>query len=191
MKTNESRQSRKEAESKQKITSDSSHDISKVYYWIVGILLIILIGLVIFIFTRKGDEISQGDYETQTEESQAQQEIDDVETSETTEETESETSTDSAETSVNNDAPLDKNYQVSYADGSSDRVAIKNQVMQVTGLDNNLIEWWVGNNGPGRVETTVSNSDQSEVYRVYLQYGEGNWHVTNYEILSEVPANLR
>src|SRR5699024_3720107 len=90
---------------------------------------------------------------------------------------------------VNEDAPHDTDHATDYNDGSTDRVAIKNEIMAATGLNDDLIEWWVGNEGPGRVEATVSSRDQSEIYQVYLQYGDGNWHVLNYERLSSIPNN--
>src|SRR5699024_11681482 len=46
---------------------------------------------------------------------------------------------------------------VDYNDGSNDRVQIKNEIMAATGLNDDLIEWWIGNDGPGRVEATVSD----------------------------------
>ena len=61
--------------------------------------------------------------------------------------------------------------------------------MQATGLNDNLIEWWVGNNGPGQVVANVSNAEQTEHYEVYLQYGDGSWHVTSYEELAENPGS--
>lgn len=210
MKDNESRRARKKAENNRKINDDPSSGISKAYYWAIGILFVILIGLTIFIFAQSGNNINLEDENNQTEETQEQQvgdetnETEDTAGSDDTDSTEAtgpeetseadEDTTDESEeenATVNVDAPLDEDYQVDYADGSADRLAIKNQVIQVTGLDNNLIEWWVGNNGPGQVKTTVSNRDQSEVYRVYLQFGDGSWHVTNYETLPEVPADVR
>lgn len=88
---------------------------------------------------------------------------------------------------VNEDSPHDSSHVVNFNEGSKDRVAIKNKVMAATGLDNNLIEWWVGNNGPGKVETTVSDSKKKEIYKVYLQYGDDDWNVTNYERLDKLP----
>ena len=92
-------------------------------------------------------------------------------------------------TVVDDSAPHDSNHTIDYNDGSADRVEIKNQIMAATGLGSDLTEWWVGENGPGRVEATVTNPSQTEIYRVYLQYGDGNWHVTNYERLNSNPYN--
>lgn len=92
-------------------------------------------------------------------------------------------------TVIDDSAPHDSSHAIDYNDGSADRVAIKNQIMEATGLGSDLTEWWVGENGPGRVEATVTNPSQSEIYRVYLQYGDGNWHVTSYERLNSNPYN--
>lgn len=92
-------------------------------------------------------------------------------------------------TVVDDAAPHDSDYAVNYDEGSADRIEIKNLIMAVTGLDADLIEWRVENNGPGRVQATVTNRSQTETYRVDLQYGEGNWHVTSYERLNSNPFN--
>jgi len=236
MSKNESRQERKQQENK---NESSSSGISKVYYWIIGILFIVLIGLVFFIFSQSGDDVnieddSASDSEmveespngtnetesgTETEEDtstddttdesdqtgvsdETTDETEDTAGTEDTEEdtTEEDTSTDEDDTTdedtseddstaVNEDAPLNESYAVDYSEGSADRIAIREQVMQTTGLGNDLIEWWVGNNGPGRVVATVSNGEQTEHYEVYLQYGDGSWHVTSYEQLAENPGN--
>ncbi|MDN6731742.1 MAG: YrrS family protein, partial [Atopostipes suicloacalis] len=89
-----------------------------------------------------------------------------------------------------NDAPHDPEHNTDYNGGSADRVAIKEEIMKVTGLGSNLIEYWVGNNGPGRVSATVASSDQSEIYEVHLQYGDGRWQVTDYKALDSVPNNF-
>ncbi|HLR92674.1 MAG TPA: DUF1510 family protein [Atopostipes sp.] len=127
--------------------------------------------------------------EENTEDSQdAQEEEDNQDESEEPEENIEEIQPGESVT-VNEEVPHDPNHAINYNDGSADRTAIKNEVMAATGLGNDLIEWWVGNNGPGRVEATVSNREQSEIYQVYLQFGDGNWHVTSYERLSSVPNN--
>lgn len=231
MNENESRRARRRSNNKSE--DNSPKGISNVFYWIIGILFLILIGLAIFIFSRSGEDVNldaENDQSAVVQEQPNEEPADDNEAAsennqepteepeenqeETTEQPEDENNTeneageeeetdtedtpDETETpepgdnvAVNEDAPLNEGYAVDYSDGSSDRIAIRNQVIQTTGLGNNLIEWWIGNNGPGRVEATVSSRDESEVYRVYLQHGDGSWHVTSYERLSEVPANLR
>lgn len=100
--------------------------------------------------------------------------------------------TDESEVSVNDDAPLDESYVPNYNNGSADRNAIAGLVSSVTGLDqSSMITWRVGNNGPGRVFAVMSDSSQNDVYRTFLQYGDGEWHVTAYEQLPEVPAEFR
>lgn len=210
MAENESRNERKEEEKNMRVKKKSS--LSKVYYWIIGILFLILFLLVIYIFVNSGDKVNLGSEEdtssivqgndaeveeestseqsNQTEEAEESEEVkeDSEETETIAEEPEEEPEeTVESETSVNENAPLDTGHAVDYSNGSADRVAIKAKVMEATGLGNDLIENWVGNNGPGRVTADVYSPDKSEVYRVYLQYGEGDWHVTSYESLKSIP----
>lgn len=207
MSENESRNERKKA--KQEQAPKNKGSLNKVYYWIIGILFIILFLLVVYIFVSSGDKVNLDDAEETSslvEDKEAATESDsdgqDAEETEniaetTDEDTENvtEESTDDSEEivdeeiSLSENAPLDTGYVVDYNTGSADRQAIKEKVMQATGLGNDLIENWIGNNGPGRVTADVHSPDKSEVYRVYLQYGEGAWHVTNYESLSSVPEN--
>lgn len=204
MSENESRNERKKAENEKIVSKKGS--LNKAYYWIIGILFIILFLLVIYIFVSSGDKVNLGDeeeanslvqdIETTTESDSTTEETestDQVEESEevsenATEETDEELE-DTAEedVSVNENAPLDTGHAVDYNSGSADRVAIKEKVMQATGLGDDLIENWIGNNGPGRVTADVYSPDKSEVYRVYLQYGDGDWHVTSYESLNSIP----
>lgn len=200
--------------------NQNNNKLSKTYYWIIGILFVILIGLVIFIFTRSGNDVDLGDDDNassivqdgnngeedqnsdesdgeedsavdDTDEENPSDETDDSSSEEENDNDENEAETDAPDpgetTTVNENAPHDPDHPIDYSEGSDDRIAIKNEIMRATGLGNDLIEWWVGNNGPGRVEATISNPDQSIVYRVYLQYGDGNWFVTSFERLSELP----
>lgn len=210
MAENESRDERKKVEKNMRTKNKSG--LSKVYYWIIGILFLILFLLVVYIFAKSGDNINLGDQEEtsslvqgngseaeedsstdQTEETEGTEETGETEEAESVEEEaeapEESEETAESETSVNENAPLDTAHVVDYNDGSADRIAIKQKVMQATGLGNDLVENWIGNNGPGRVTADVYSPDKSKVYRVYLQYGDGDWHVTNYESLSSVPAN--
>lgn len=212
MSKNESRRERRKQanNTNNEPNSNKGPGISKVYYWIIGGLFLVLLLLIIFIFSRSGDDVNLGeedqtsivqDSETESNETEEteeteqpteeQEENEDPETEEPEEDTEDDQEdTDEEEsTTVDEDAPLDESHAVDYSDGSSDRTAIKSQIMQATGLNDNLIEWWVGNNGPGQVVANVSNAEQTEHYEVYLQYGDGSWHVTSYEELAENPGS--
>lgn len=210
MSKNESRQERRSQQNRRRAKKESTKGISNLYYWIIGILFAILILLVIFIFSRSGDDVNlEGEQEqtaliqeestgentqeesTSAEETGSEPEENTEETEqpaeepeEVEEEAESTNSEEGESEVVNENPPHDPNHATDYSTGSSDRVEIKERVMAVTGLESDLIEHWVGNNGPGRVVATVSNREQTEFYEVYLQYGDGNWHVTNYEQVS-------
>ncbi len=196
----------------------SDSGISKVYYIVIGLLFVILIGLIIFIFNR-GDDVNLDDNNTEEpvedvqpdEPNEEPTETEDPDTDETDpvdeepadieepangtdadsgEDTQEEEPVDGDENTegdsdaVNSDAPHDPSHAVDYNSGSADRVAIKNQIMQATGLGSDLTEWWIGNDGPGRVKATVSDSANTTYYDVYLQYGDGNWHVTSFQEVS-------
>ena len=218
----------------------------KVYYIIIAVLLVVLLGIVFYILANRDSAVTidEGNLEPETEiavnSDEDDEEADDQntesveETEETTEDsseqtededesdqdeqtedeaTEEDTTDEESETdesteaeaeestedeseettaSVNDNAPLDESYVPNYSSGSSDRVAISNAVTSVTSLNgSDMITWWVGNNGPGRVFTVVSNTAQTDVYRVNLQYGEGQWHVTGVQELSDVPSEYR
>ena len=200
--------------------SVSENGISNVYYIVIGILFLILIGLIIFIFSRGGDDVNLNDNNTENPVEDVQPdapaeepaETEDPDTGETDtvdeepantedpaddtdantdEETQEEDQDAEAEDldegeteTVNTDAPHDASHSVDYNSGSADRVAIKNQIMQATGLGSDLTEWWIGNDGPGRVKATVSDSANTTYYDVFLQYGDGNWHVTSFQRVS-------
>lgn len=79
-------------------------------------------------------------------------------------------------------------HTTDYSDGSQDRIEIKKAVVEVTGLDpDNMIEWRIANGGDQKVVATVSDRDQTEIYRVFLSWidGEG-WKPTKLEILDQV-----
>lgn len=224
MSKNESRRERRQRKEQENSSSNpkrkTQSGLSKVYYWVIGILFLILLLLVVFIFSRSGDKVNLGNEEDtgaivqdenteqadpaepaeeetsdteatdNAEEENAEEEpVEDEESEEDTEEDTEEEISPGDSTTVNEDAPHDSSHATNFNEGSSDRVAIKNQVMSATGLGSDLTEWWVGNNGPGRVSATVSSSDRSEIYQVNLQYGDGNWHVISYERLSSIPNN--
>lgn len=77
-------------------------------------------------------------------------------------------------------------HNTDFSDGSADRVEIKRAVSKVTGLsEDGMIEHWVGNNGPDKVIATVSDSSNSENYRVFLNWVDGEgWQPTQVEELN-------
>jgi cytoskeletal protein RodZ len=79
-------------------------------------------------------------------------------------------------------------HTTDYSDGSQDRIEINQAVIYATGLDeSNLTTHWVGNDGEQRVVTTVSDSDHTEIYRVFLSWiDEEGWQPTKVEVLEEV-----
>lgn len=207
MSENESRADRKKDNKNLKPKIKAS--LNKVYYWIIAFLFFVLFLLVIFIFSKsrnkvdlnnneKTDEVVQEEVNNKdlTDEEKSKQEdqedIKEEETDNNVEEIEEDNEEENSEEEivVDEGAPYDSNHTIDFNGGSADRLAIKQEVMKVTGLGNDLIEYWVGNNGPGRVSATVASSDKSEVYQLDLQYGDGNWHVTNYKSLDSVPDNF-
>lgn len=78
-------------------------------------------------------------------------------------------------------------HSTDYADGSQDRIEIKEAASLATGIPTDeIIERWVGNGGDQKVVATVSDSELSETYRVYLSWidNEG-WQPTKVETLKE------
>lgn len=218
----------------------------KIYYGIIAVLLVVLIGIMVFIFVNREsavdfdadngtpdseiltDSDEEDEEETEPEEdtdeedqdeeepdevvqdedqngddedeqaADTEEDTDDDAEEETVDESEDETEEDQDDTSdetsfeVTEDAPLDESHNTNYSEGSSDRVAIANAVSSVTGLNqSDMITWRVGNNGPGQVFAVMSDSGRNDVYRVLLQFGDGQWHVTSVEELAEVPAEFR
>lgn len=74
-----------------------------------------------------------------------------------------------------------------YDNGSQDRIEIKRAVSNATGIpSDDMIEWWVENGGDQKVIATVSDTAETETYRVYLSWidNEG-WQPTKIETLIE------
>ncbi|MER2064654.1 MAG: DUF1510 family protein, partial [Alkalibacterium sp.] len=143
-------------------------------------------------------ETDEGDEEADTEDEPEEEVEEETDTEEEPEEdieeeTDDETAEeDTVDTNINADAPLNESYNINFGDGSADRNAIAQYASSVSGINQgDMITWWVGNNGPGRAFTVVSDSGRNTVYRVYLQYGEGEWHVTSAEELDGVPSQYR
>jgi predicted nucleic acid-binding Zn-ribbon protein len=78
-------------------------------------------------------------------------------------------------------------HTVNYSEGSQDRKEMTTAIQSATGLENgNYQEWWVANGGDQKIIATVSDSNQSEVYRVYLNWKDGEgWQPTKIELLKE------
>lgn len=216
MPDNESRTERKKekniAEERNKST------LNKGYYYVIAFLFLILFLLVIYIFIGSGDKVDleenespsgqleetsentqeSSEFENDLEEENELPEEDTNEENEADEENEEESDTEEEdseeniadESVVNEEAPHDEGHAIDFNDGSADRIAIKEEIMKLTGLESDLIEYWVGNDGPGRVSATVASADQSEIYEVSLQYGEGAWHVVDYQSLDSVPTDF-
>ncbi|MGP4074490.1 YrrS family protein [Halobacillus sp. K22] len=66
-------------------------------------------------------------------------------------------------------------HRISYDKGSQDWNELIQAVSKATGLSKeNMITWWVGNGGsPQKAEATVSNKNETEHYRVSVQWVEG------------------
>ncbi|SFA69607.1 Protein of unknown function [Lentibacillus halodurans] len=78
-------------------------------------------------------------------------------------------------------------HTINYNDGSQDRQEMRKAVASATGLDEaNFTMWWIERNGDQKVINTVSNADESEIYRVYNTWvpNEG-WQPTKVERLKE------
>ena len=78
-----------------------------------------------------------------------------------------------------------------YADGSADRIEIKQAVAVATGISaDNMIEWWIGNAGDQQITATVSDTQKEKIARVQLKWVDGEgWQVTLVEELNEIPNN--
>lgn len=195
---------------KANLEEKSKASLNKAYYWVIAFLFLVLILLVFFIFTKSEDKVDLDSNEESTEKveenkkeleekktSTKKKEIQDEEQNESseeeqdlaeeTEETEGEVG---EEVQVTEDAAHDPEYATDFSDGSADRLAIKKEIMNVTNLDSDLIEYWVGNDGPARVSATVTSFDKSEVYELHLQYGDGKWQVLNYKELDSLPEEF-
>src|SRR5699024_7032873 len=68
-------------------------------------------------------------------------------------------------------------HTTDFSDGSQDRTEIKQAVVEITDLDpDNMVEWRISNGGDQKVIATVSNEEQTEIYRVFLSWvDEEGW----------------
>lgn len=78
-------------------------------------------------------------------------------------------------------------HTTSYQNGSQDRIEIKRAVSNVTELaEDNLVEWRVENGGDQKVIATVSDSNETEFYRVHLAWVDNQgWQVNRLEELKQ------
>ncbi|GAB3795160.1 YrrS family protein [Virgibacillus kimchii] len=79
-------------------------------------------------------------------------------------------------------------HTTDYSKDSQDWIEIHEAVFYATGLnEDDITTHWVGNDGEQKVVATVSTSDHSEIYRVFLSFIEGEgWQPTKVEVLEEV-----
>lgn len=76
-------------------------------------------------------------------------------------------------------------HTTNYDEGSQDRIEMESAIQLATGLDD-MTALWIGNGGDQKVIATVSSSDNSEIYRVYLSWIEGEgWQPAKVEELKE------
>ncbi|WP_156291174.1 YrrS family protein [Oceanobacillus salinisoli] len=76
---------------------------------------------------------------------------------------------------------------VSFDKESQDWLEMKEAILLATGLnENDYHAWWIGNGGDQKAIATVSDKEETEVYRVYLSWvtNEG-WQPTKVELLKE------
>ncbi|WP_026583782.1 YrrS family protein [Bacillus sp. J33] len=61
-------------------------------------------------------------------------------------------------------------------------------ISYATGVDqNNMTVWFLGNNGPNKSVGTISTKDQSEKYRVYIDWVDGQgWKPVKVEVLNKI-----
>lgn len=124
--------------------------------------------------------------ESASEEAEENNENDEVETVET------EPSDDDVEEAImGNWSPIGTEqtgpHTTKYEDGSQDRIEIKRAASMVTGIpEDELIEIWIGNGGHQKVVATVSNRAQTENYRVFMSWVDGEgWQPTKLETLKQ------
>ncbi|MBN8200638.1 YrrS family protein [Bacillus sp. NTK034] len=75
-----------------------------------------------------------------------------------------------------------------YDQNSADWQEMLNAITYATGVDQgNMTVWFLGNNGPNSSVGTISTKDQSEKYRVYIDWVDGEgWKPSKVEVLNEI-----
>ncbi|MFD1362975.1 YrrS family protein [Lentibacillus salinarum] len=78
-------------------------------------------------------------------------------------------------------------HTIDYSDGSQDRQEMRKAVAAATGLnEDDFTMWWIERNGDQNVINTVSDPDESEVYRVYNTWAaDEGWQPIKVERLKE------
>lgn len=78
----------------------------------------------------------------------------------------------------------------SYDKGTTDREEMEKAMEYATGVSvDNMIVWWIGNGGKPNenVVGTISNKDKSQIYRVYMDWVDGQgWKPTKVEKLKSI-----
>ncbi|WP_370223446.1 YrrS family protein [Cytobacillus sp.] len=79
-------------------------------------------------------------------------------------------------------------HTVVYDQNSADWQEMLNAITYATGVDQgNMTVWFLGNNGPNSSVGTISTKDQSEKYRVYIDWVDGEgWKPSKVEVLNEI-----
>lgn len=76
-------------------------------------------------------------------------------------------------------------HTVDFSEDSKDREEMKKAIQVATDLDE-MVLWWIGNDGDQKVVATVSTMDEAITYRVYLSWEENHgWKPTLVESLKE------
>ncbi|RKQ37864.1 YrrS family protein [Oceanobacillus halophilus] len=78
-------------------------------------------------------------------------------------------------------------HTINYDSNSQDRLEMTKAILLATGLnEEDYREWWIGRGGEQKVVATVSDSAETEVYRVYLSWKDNEgWQPTKVEVLFE------
>ncbi|MBR3120226.1 YrrS family protein [Paenibacillus sp. 7884-2] len=78
-------------------------------------------------------------------------------------------------------------HTTTFDEGSQDRIEMRRAITQATGLTgDDMIEWWIENGGDQKVIATVSDTAETEVFRVFLSWVDNEgWQPTKVEILIE------
>lgn len=82
-------------------------------------------------------------------------------------------------------------HTINFSEGSQDRQEMRTAVAAATGLnETDFIMWWIEGNGEQRVINTVSDPDETEIYRVYNTWiPNKGWQPTKVEELRENDQN--